>query len=150
MKNNPVNHSLHYNTGGIECIEAIKAALTEDEFVGFLKGQILKYTWRSGHKDDIIQDTKKSIRYAEYLCEFIADIRFKENLKALQNMPMTCDSVQESFTPDYFMITYRACWEVWGFKGDGKYVFFGTFDSYLEAREKIDPEKYRGFTVNIT
>jgi hypothetical protein len=40
----------HYRQGGIECIDAIRAALTEDEFRGFIKGNAIKYTWREKHK----------------------------------------------------------------------------------------------------
>jgi hypothetical protein len=45
-----VNHPPHYTAGGIECINAIQAMLTPEEWRGFLKGQILKYTWREKHK----------------------------------------------------------------------------------------------------
>lgn len=41
-----VNHPVHYTDGGIECIEAIEAALTAEEFRGYCKGNILKYIWR--------------------------------------------------------------------------------------------------------
>lgn len=41
-----VNHPNHYCQGGIECIDAIQAALTPEEFKGFLKGNLLKYVWR--------------------------------------------------------------------------------------------------------
>lgn len=41
-----VNHPAHYTAGGVECIDAIRAALTPEEFRGFCKGNILKYTWR--------------------------------------------------------------------------------------------------------
>ena len=37
-----VNHPPHYNKGGIECIQAIQAMLTPDEFVGYLRGNSLK------------------------------------------------------------------------------------------------------------
>lgn len=40
----------HYRQGDVECIEAIKSALTKDEFRGFCKGNILKYVWRERHK----------------------------------------------------------------------------------------------------
>lgn len=36
----------HYKQGGIECIDAIEAALTPEEFRGFCKGNVIKYTWR--------------------------------------------------------------------------------------------------------
>ena len=32
----------HYN-GGVECIEAIEASMTRDEFIGYLRGNCLKY-----------------------------------------------------------------------------------------------------------
>lgn len=45
-----VNHPPHYKQGGIECIDAIKAALTEEEYRGYCKGNALKYIWRERHK----------------------------------------------------------------------------------------------------
>ena len=45
-----VNHPEHYRQGEIECIDAIAAALTPDEFRGYCKGNILKYVWRERHK----------------------------------------------------------------------------------------------------
>ena len=33
----------HYRHGEIECIDAIQAALTPEEFRGFCKGNVLKY-----------------------------------------------------------------------------------------------------------
>ena len=48
--NDTVNHPAHYTQGTIECIEAIKAALTPEEFRGFCKGNALKYIWRERHK----------------------------------------------------------------------------------------------------
>ena len=46
MVNDNINHPEHYTSGGIECIDAIRAALTPEEFRGFCKGNVLKYTWR--------------------------------------------------------------------------------------------------------
>lgn len=46
----PVNHPPHYKAGGIECIDAIEAALTPEEFRGYCKGNALKYVWRERHK----------------------------------------------------------------------------------------------------
>lgn len=45
-----VNHPPHYASGGLECIECIRAALTPEEFRGYCKGNVLKYTWRERHK----------------------------------------------------------------------------------------------------
>lgn len=40
----------HYKNGDIECIEAIRAALTPEEFRGYCKGNAIKYVWREGMK----------------------------------------------------------------------------------------------------
>lgn len=45
-----VNHPPHYTAGGIECIDAIKASMSPDQFEAFLKGQVIKYLWRAGLK----------------------------------------------------------------------------------------------------
>ena len=47
----PVNNPSHYTSGGVECIEAMEAALSPDEFRGFLKGNVLKYLWRESGKN---------------------------------------------------------------------------------------------------
>ena len=48
--NDEVNHPTHYTAGQVECIEALRAALTEDEFRGYCKGNMIKYIWRERHK----------------------------------------------------------------------------------------------------
>ena len=58
-----VNHPPHYNQGGIECIEAIKAALG-DGFVAYLRGNVLKYLWRCEHKGGI-EDLRKAAWYLD-------------------------------------------------------------------------------------
>ena len=45
-----VNHPAHYNTGSIESIECIRASLTKEEFMGFCKGNALKYIYRERMK----------------------------------------------------------------------------------------------------
>ena len=45
-----VNQPPHYTQGEIECIDAIEAALTAEEFRGYCKGNALKYIWREKHK----------------------------------------------------------------------------------------------------
>lgn len=67
----PVLRAEHYNKGGIECIEAVKASMTDIEYDGWLKGQILKYIWRYRDKSNPLQDLLKA-RY--YLDELIVKI----------------------------------------------------------------------------
>ena len=61
-----VNHPPHYTTGGIECIDAIEAALTPEEFRGFCKGNVIKYTYREGSKGGV-EDLKKAQWYLRRL-----------------------------------------------------------------------------------
>lgn len=39
-----------YTHGPVECIDAIKAALSPEEWRGFVKGNVLKYLWREAYK----------------------------------------------------------------------------------------------------
>jgi len=45
-----VSTPTHYNTNTTETIDVIKSSLTEDEFHGYLKGNIFKYVSRHKHK----------------------------------------------------------------------------------------------------
>ena len=79
-----VNHPAHYTAGGIECIDAIAAALTcqTDPMHAWLTGQVLKYMWRWPLKNGL-EDLKKA-RF--YLDRLIADVerRGEENAKECQ------------------------------------------------------------------
>lgn len=69
----PVNHPAHYTGGDIECIDAIKARMTKEEFIGFLRGHIIKYTWRMRNKGNPLQDYKKSMWYTDKLISVIKE-----------------------------------------------------------------------------
>lgn len=46
-----INHPAHYaGSNGIECIDAMRATLTPDEFRGYCKGAAFKYIWRERQK----------------------------------------------------------------------------------------------------
>jgi len=57
----------HYKKGDVECIDAIRSALTPDEWRGFLKGTAIAYLWRLGHKDAPEQDARKTAWYVSWL-----------------------------------------------------------------------------------
>lgn len=61
-----------YTHGDIECIDAIRAALSPEEFRGFCKGNVIKYTWREAFKGGDV-DIKKASAYIHYLLEGGAD-----------------------------------------------------------------------------
>ena len=51
-----VNHPSHYTSGDIECIDAIRAALGPERFIGYLWGNAIKYLWRwprKGQREDL-------------------------------------------------------------------------------------------------
>ena len=64
-----VDNPEHYNQGGIECIDAMKAMLTDEEFIGFLRGNSFKYRWRYRYKDTPKQDLLKAKWYEDKLLE---------------------------------------------------------------------------------
>ena len=66
-----INRPIHYNTGNIECIEAIKASMSPEEFKGYLKGNALKYLWRYSYKGKPKQDLEKAKWYLERLIESV-------------------------------------------------------------------------------
>lgn len=65
-----VNHPNHYTSGKIEVIDIMEDQLTPEEYRGYIKGQVLKYTTRERHKNGD-EDLKKAhwylTRYLEYL-----------------------------------------------------------------------------------
>lgn len=61
-----VNHPKHYQSDtGIECIDAIRAALGLEGFVSHCRGTAIKYAWRSGDKDEkaFSEDLRKGAWY---------------------------------------------------------------------------------------
>ena len=66
VNHDAVEHPNHYTSGGIECIEAIRAALSTEEFRGYCKGNMLKYTWREKHKNGD-EDIRKAGTYGKFL-----------------------------------------------------------------------------------
>ncbi len=49
-------------------IETMQANMTNEEFIGFLKGNIIKYACRCGKKDEPLKEAEKIKKYAEWLC----------------------------------------------------------------------------------
>lgn len=63
LLDDPVNSPAHYTYGGIETIDYIRAKLTPEEFIGYLKGSVIKYTSRAGKKAELVQDLEKAQWY---------------------------------------------------------------------------------------
>ena len=70
---NMVDNPPHYNNGSIECIEAIEAMLSRDEYIGYLRGNALKYMWRFRYKQKPFEALRKARWYEERLIKFLLD-----------------------------------------------------------------------------
>lgn len=73
----PVHKPSHYNRKGIEAIQAIEASMSEEQFIGLLKGNVLKYLWRFEYKHAPLEDLHKSKWYLELLIK-----KYEEKLSA--------------------------------------------------------------------
>jgi hypothetical protein len=67
----------HYKKG-IETIDYIKAKLTKQEYMGFLKGNIIKYISRAKYKGAEWDDYRKALWYANALIEYGDEKEVKE------------------------------------------------------------------------
>ena len=57
-----VNHPPHYQSdNGIECIDAIRAALGREGFIAYCRGNAIKYLWRD--KVNNVEDRNKAAWY---------------------------------------------------------------------------------------
>ena len=68
-----VNRPEHYNTGGMECIDAICGMLTHDEYIGYLRGNAMKYMWRFRYKGKPIEDLRKARWYEERMMNYLLE-----------------------------------------------------------------------------
>lgn len=68
-----VNHPGHYNQGGIECIDAMEAALGPLVTAHFCHGNAFKYLWRAGAKpgNPVVQDFRKADWYIQKAIELV-------------------------------------------------------------------------------
>lgn len=63
-----IKHPNHYNQGDIECIDAIRASMSTKEFLGFCRGNCMKYLWRYNCKGGV-EDLKKAKVYLDWMIE---------------------------------------------------------------------------------
>ena len=66
-----VNNPDHYNTGSIECIDAIQESMSSVAFKGYLKGNCMKYLWRYDYKGKQVQDLQKAGWYLNKLTKMV-------------------------------------------------------------------------------
>ena len=59
----------HYLEAVVEPIKVMEKLFTKEELKGFIKGNILKYRLRMGHKDDIQKEMDKIRVYEQWLAK---------------------------------------------------------------------------------
>ena len=69
---NNVHSPAHYNQGQTECIDAIEAMLSVEEYIGYLRGNSMKYRWRFRYKNGF-EDLNKAQWYEKRLVKFMED-----------------------------------------------------------------------------
>ena len=62
-------HDKHYLESVVEPIKVMEKLFTKEELKGFIKGNILKYRLRMGHKDDIQKEMDKIRVYEHWLAK---------------------------------------------------------------------------------
>jgi len=67
----------HYNSGNIECIDAIEESMSSHAFKGYLKGNCMKYLWRYDYKYDYkgkqVEDLQKAGWYLRKLTAMVTE-----------------------------------------------------------------------------
>lgn len=75
----------YYKHNGLSPIGAFKKGLiSREEYIGFLKGNIIKYTVRAGHKDDAVKDLEKAKNYIDFYLKLM-------NNERIGNIPITVE-----------------------------------------------------------
>jgi hypothetical protein len=68
-----VNNPDHYNSGNIECIDAIEESMSSHAFKGYLKGNCMKYLWRYDYKGKQVEDLQKAGWYLRKLTAMVTE-----------------------------------------------------------------------------
>jgi hypothetical protein len=64
-----INNSPHYD--GLACLRAIEVALGREQYIGFLRGQVIKYNWRFGRKGDDGEQAEKAKFYQDEIVRVV-------------------------------------------------------------------------------
>lgn len=105
----------HYQ-GSVECIDAIRAALGDAMFIGYCRGNAIKYLYRAGKKGNALEDIQKAKTY----------LAFAENAYLGRDLRPALDGVAE-------LIESIQAWqrETFPWMTDGDY-FYKFTEEYKE------------------
>jgi hypothetical protein len=69
--NDFVKSPKHYSFFDSEVIDIIRSSMTKEQFIGYCKGNSIKYRLRAGKKDDALQDIMKAEEYELYYRDMV-------------------------------------------------------------------------------
>ena len=73
-KDDVINHPNHYTAYSREVIDTMQGDMTQEEFTGYLKGNIIKYISRYQGKNGV-EDLNKAIWYVTKLRDVVKDMK---------------------------------------------------------------------------
>lgn len=86
-----VNHPSHYCQGGIECIDALKAATVGKTGIeAVCVASVIKYCWRYEKKNGL-EDVKKAQFYINRLIQELEEKQENNNFYRPDNVVSNCD-----------------------------------------------------------
>lgn len=148
----------HYTRGGIECKDAIAAALTPEEFRGWCKGNAIKYVWREQFKNGD-EDLSKADQFISFALE--ADEKPDEKPDEKQEDAESIEDIRKAILNSYIdaeFATERVLKDTSGrypnFKGEaqqcaidshccGKFIRLGTAITLNHRASQITGRLYR-------
>lgn len=69
-----INHPDHYTHGGLECIQAIEAALGPQGAMDYCRGNAMKYLWRCMYKKNTLKDLQKAEWYIQRAQQYVGNL----------------------------------------------------------------------------
>ena len=86
----------YYAGNGLSPIGAFQQGLiSKDEYIGFLKGNIIKYTVRAGHKEDTIKDLEKAKHYIDFYLELLENNELEDIINHTNDIVSVLEELNE-------------------------------------------------------
>ena len=88
------NNNKHYKDCLIEPFYLMANLLTVEEFIGFLKGNAVKYAMRAPFKNDAEKDIEKYVYYSSLLRNVM---NWKKSIEAHPELTVSLEDILDSF-----------------------------------------------------
>lgn len=143
MSNDMVNHPAHYETNGIECIDAMIASQGAEAVRNYCICNAFKYIWRHQYKGKSDEDIQKAIWY---LNRYLNLYEGKDEPKAddQKDKPADLDYIIKSIRQSAYLP--RTSRGIWLNDHEGAIVYLSSKDTYHQLCI-IDFDKIDEFSV---